>query len=1348
MEKISVFQCLDKSSKPINEFTIDEALGFIKDHPKKHLILECKNDPVNGGKKNLNLIYNDRVWNRSVSKLDYVKRNFYNHVKQQESYVVTWNCFVEEKRTKDKIQAPSGYIYFDIDDFTKISEVKNFTSSEQAKTYIKNLLSSENLKFVKAAWDSFSGEGLGFLVKVEGLSLENFSTTWKAISNLFSGWNINIDPQTKDITRCNVLPYDPNIFVREESEIIPFDAVQPKENIYTPIVTDGLPLELASDVLAYQLHSLYHKPGSWSNNHISYKFFFDYFVFCNQMGIDLNESLNYLILNQEKYPKIFKHRSVEEVRYGILNNIEKYYGHQFGVRAVKNEEGHEIYGLYKKYDGDIKLKLDYIWFNIKEKSGDDNKKIYRMAILAKEAGITKKPVIDYLESVLNFNDNLYPTIDKIYGNSDYLFGCVKVLSEEGKSKKLESYKSWAVTNGYRVVIKYKFEGKLEKTLENILETAANIYHTISYDNVFSYIGYYFKQTKGHAIIKETAYTFLNEIIEYSFEDFIKIDNNITYSEKKHFISNLIPIIKFLADECYTQDSWKFGVRIFRNITPQEIRSRYKITKEYFLKPGQYINEINIPDEDNQIIWGNTGQGKTTWICEHIKGKRLILVPIIPLLLSIDNSYNASVYYRDKKNVQEGDELIVCTYSSFPNLLKQMKNWENVKISDYALYVDEEHNNAVSSSPEFRGYELNYIVDNMHLFRKRMFLTGTKIPVLHPAFKNFDIIRVNWEKTPIKYCTPVRYNNILFAIEKNLSRNGKNLIYLQNKKEEGKMGELIDYLVMKGWKKDRIVCINADEKNSEDFTILTTKELIRDNVDIVICTSVIVEGVNIYNNDFKSVHFMTAESATNMEQMVNRLRNIFTKSVENNSMIYVYKPLDSEDMSETDHIDIVNLQENYIKNANIGKELFNKAYVTGDSVSYKSAIKVFNQQLFGKSKLYRVRDGVWEIDYLSIANMAYIEEKRYANKNFEFMKVLLHEYNWQFKEEMFVLEEIHPEEQSNLKTLKSERKEMLVQDVLKILEEIKIEGEVECCNKVKDDVVFNLESLPRAQYQVKLRTKIKYLCNSLSFEDSCELVEKWIKEHNMSDRIWSKIVRQINVQITKKINAFSKAVDNSSEIAKHLIKFYKKNREKEKATGSFVLYTISDINKILNDIFRKLNISSESEHRTLEIIKSYFDVEERLENAGLFYAIRGIKVVNEVATFTWKFEEWANKKFEENAVISNTEITRKINELRSKLPILGMYKLESRNAIKLVHDYFDFQRVGVKKIKGGNEYLYKFASMYPKEIEGYEIQPLRKIDISDKHYEDMTEEELIQCQLKDSSEDLNYYMNMTKEFEMF
>ena len=129
MEKISVFQCLDKSSKPISEFTIDEALGFIKNHPKKDLILECKNNPINGGKKNPNLIYNDRVWNRSAAKLDYTKRNFYNHVKQQESYVVTWNCFVEEKRIKDKIQAPSGYIYCDIDDFTKISEVKGFTSS-------------------------------------------------------------------------------------------------------------------------------------------------------------------------------------------------------------------------------------------------------------------------------------------------------------------------------------------------------------------------------------------------------------------------------------------------------------------------------------------------------------------------------------------------------------------------------------------------------------------------------------------------------------------------------------------------------------------------------------------------------------------------------------------------------------------------------------------------------------------------------------------------------------------------------------------------------------------------------------------------------------------------------------------------------------------------------------------------------------------------------------------------------------------------------------------------------------------------------------------------------------------
>ena len=1342
MQKISTFECLDKSSKPIGSFTIDEALNYIKDNPKKDLISDCKFNPETGGKKNPLIKFKDRLWDSKEREFKFVGRNYYTHVKQKECIVVTWNCFVEEKRMKDKIQAPSGYIYCDVDDFSKLINSGKAANNTEAKDYVKKQLSSNSLKFVKAVWDSFGGDGLGFLVKVTDINLNNFTSTWKALNEMFLQWNIVIDPQTKDITRCNVLPYDTTIFIRDEQNIIPFDAVEPKTEKFITIETSGIPLEIVSDVLKYELNSLYRKDSSWSNNHISYKFYFDYFVFCNQMGIDLDDALNYLIENVNNYPALFKHRDIHAVNSEIVSNIKKYYANQFGLRKIASKDNdYTIYSIYKQYSSDIDLKLEYTWNNIKGKLYEKNKKISMFVKTAKEHGILKKPVLKFLEAILDFDDSLYKIVDKIYGDSNILFGVVKVINEEGLKSKKESFIKWANENSMKVLEMGTFSGDLNKTLNKLVDEANNIFQSISNENIYHYFNYYYKNSKSYAISKEDSLNhFLDIISDENFNDIIRINNKISTFEKKNFIQKLKSVCEFVSNEIYLNDTWKFGLRTIKVLTPEKIRSRFNITEEYFLENGHYINELNIPDRDNQVIWGNTGQGKTTWICEHTKGKRLILVPIIPLLMNIDNDYNASVFYRDKKNVHEGDELIVCTYSSFPNLLKQMKKWENCKVSDYALYIDEEHNNAVSSNPEFRGFELNFIVDNMHLFKSRRLLTGTKFPVLHPAFNDFEIVRVNWKQTPVKSCTPVKYTNILYAIEQNLSKKGKNLIYLQNKKEEGQMGALMDYLVMKGWNKKKIWCINADEKNSENFNKLMRNQAVDDDVQIVICTSVIVEGVNIKNDDFKTVHFMTSESSINMEQMVNRLRSIYTKSMNSDSMIYIYNPIDAVREKDTDHVDVIEVQKKLIETAERGLELFSKAYITGDSLSYKSGIKVFNQQLFGKSGLYRNNNGVWEIDYLSIANMAYKEEKIYANKNIEFMQILLHEYNWQFKDEIIISEEINSAELETIKKLKAERKEGLQQDVLQILEQIRNEGEIECCNKVEDDVVFELEKLPRPTYQVNLRAKVKYLCNNMEFDSACDLVEEWINDHKMSDRIWNKITRQITIQLTGQLKSFDKAKDNTSEFAKELIAKFK-TLKKDKKHLSLDVKSIKDL---VNNIKIKLKDSLCGEEESVKVIKQFFDVEEILEDDGIHYQINGIKIINEVASFTWKLQKWANELYENGKAITNEELANRLNKFRSDLPILSMYKLDSRNSMRLIHDYYEFERVGSKKVKNKNVNTYAITNLSPKEISKYEIIPLRKVDLANKHLEDMTDEERKVCLMEDSMNNLNYQVCMKND----
>jgi hypothetical protein len=92
----------------------------------------------------------------------------------------------------------------------------------------------------------------------------------------------------------------------------------------------------------------------------------------------------------------------------------------------------------------------------------------------------------------------------------------------------------------------------------------------------------------------------------------------------------------------------------------------------------------------------------------------------------------------------------------------------------------------------------------------------------------------------------------------------------------------------------------------------------------------------------------------------------------------------------------------------------------------------------------------------------------------------------------------------------------------------------------------------------------------------------------------------------------------------------------------------------------------------------------------------------------------------------------------------MYKLDSRNAMRLIHDYYEFERVGSKKVKNKNVNTYSITNLYPKEISNYEIIPLRKVDLANKHTEDMTEEEIKICQLDDYTNNLNYHISMKNE----
>ena len=1353
--KVSIFKNLDNSSRPIKEMGVSEVLEIIKNNPMAGEINEALNHPVNGGKGNLNKTFTDMIWDNHKQCLIPKERNLYSHVKSTKLWAVTWNGHFDEKRRKANIKDTTGYIYCDVDDFSVLinSDKFNPTNIEEAKEYIFKLLTSKSLKFVKAVWKSVSGEGFGFLVKSEGLTVANFKSTWISLSVILKNMGIELDAQTKDITRPNVISSDVNIFIREDDVIIPFVAVEEAQKKTKVFTTTSIPKEIVSDVLQYRLDTLYSDEAYWNmgEGRLTQGFYFNFFTYLNHRHITLDVGMNFLSSKQDEYKAIYGYRDMGAVE-NIANDVYNGYSHQFGILEVKvpQSDNTVVESIYNYYEGDSELKIKNIINNINIEKYEQNKLIYVIATIVKRTGIQKDILISHLKNIYLLSEEDILSVNKAYGNCNIVFGLKQVVTAEGIAAEKEAFNTYCKENNKKITVRKSYDGDLGKKLAEIYDYANSCFLNIEEEDFFNYLNLFFKKTKAWAIEKSEALDFLYEVI-YPVDE----DGHISV-RKSTYNDELLRYAAFCATEVYNYQPWKFGLNTTDTLSEEQVKGRYNIVQEYTLEEDQYISDLNLDIDDDVIIWGDTGAGKTTWICEHMNTKRLILVPLTTLLEGIDYKHDASVFYKDKKNVQEGDDLIVCTYSSFPKLLNIMERWGDTKISDYELHFDEYHNNAVASNAEFRGYELNSIANNMHLFKKRVWYTGTMFPILHPSFVDLKVIRIKRKYTQVKPFYSVEYGNLLYAVERCLDKEGKNVIYLQNKREEGRLGELLDYLNIKGWDAKDIWCINANSKNTPEFKKLMANEAVDDNVKILICTSVVVEGVNIKNKDFTTVHFMSHEGVVNQQQMVTRLREVFTKKTDAVCNIYLYKKHTNIPVEEQDQIDTVKLQENLILKAQEGLRMFSNAYVSEDSVSTKLAFKLFNQSIFGKSALYKIEDGKWSIDYLAISNLSYAEEKRYSYRDVEFVQLMLKEYNWQYKGKLIIMDDVTSQEKGMLQGAKAFRKEELVEDVQKILVQIREGGEIKAIELLDDDKIEELHLTERPEYEIGLRSKIKFLTNNMEFVDACNLIEEWILIHNMSDRIWSKIVRQINVKVALELDIFKDKYDVTSEFGMSLVKYYKSKlnvpktkskKPKKVKLNSKVTLPIRTIVKVIKNRLKFLdNINEEdlTEDIALGLMKQFFDITARLVEGKICYTLTGLKVLNDMHAFNKKMTEWAKVSFESGEVYTSNQLADILNGFRKDLPVLGLYKLTSNQAMRLIHDYYDFARVSEITIKGKRVNTYKIGSLFPLEIQNFSVTPLRKINLMDKHYEDMTTHEkyVFEQQMQVSS--LTYHFSMSDD----
>jgi hypothetical protein len=145
----------------------------------------------------------EKIQKGETEKLTELARSYGKHSLEYDKIkcqvpTFTPNASFSQRRDLMHLQEPSGFIYIDLDDYHDI----NFLKQDE---------------YIYSCWKSLSGIGIGALVKVNGITKQNFKGCWSYLYNYFKEYGITIDKQTCDITRQNVISFDPDIYINENA---------------------------------------------------------------------------------------------------------------------------------------------------------------------------------------------------------------------------------------------------------------------------------------------------------------------------------------------------------------------------------------------------------------------------------------------------------------------------------------------------------------------------------------------------------------------------------------------------------------------------------------------------------------------------------------------------------------------------------------------------------------------------------------------------------------------------------------------------------------------------------------------------------------------------------------------------------------------------------------------------------------------------------------------------------------------------------------------------------------------------------------------------------------------------
>ncbi len=321
--------------------------------------------------------------------------------------------------------------------------------------------------------------------------------------------------------------------------------------------------------------------------------------------------------------------------------------------------------------------------------------------------------------------------------------------------------------------------------------------------------------------------------------------------------------------------------------------RYPIT----LGTGEFISRDHLPETQGKcsLLQAGTGVGKTTFIMDGGFKEYPFVIQVIPSVLKVtelEQQYAKQtngisyLFYYDKKAPNEADlqdkarHIIVCTFDKLEAVIGILPKKQ---LSSALLVVDECHK--LYSAGSYRDEAINSIL--MHIqhgtFPSMLALTATfsqscwdtldlPLDAIYQVRKDNALVKRSVEMILLKQGDQYSFISLVAERIRMMKQNGqrKKIIIRLNHREKC---ELLAAALEK-YHGVKTLAIHSKSKNDLEVKTVFTQQSIPADVDVIFCTSIMDEAVNINNqrNEIDSV-FVIGKDAHPEElvQFLGRLR---------------------------------------------------------------------------------------------------------------------------------------------------------------------------------------------------------------------------------------------------------------------------------------------------------------------------------------------------------------------------------------------------------------------------------------------------------------------------------------------